>query len=132
MAKKRRGGRQPGKWELVDPLEFRRWRDQNKLSRARLAGLMGVSSTSIQNWETGNAVPSPRYQERLAELMKDPAVVAAAPARRGGGALGGRAADGGSGVMATGEIVTAYLKSSPELAEEELVALIRAVRQALS
>lgn len=131
MARKRRGGRQPGKWELVDPLEFRRWRDQNKLSRARLAGLMGVSSTSIQNWETGNAVPSRRYQERLAELMKDPTAVAAAPVRRGGGGGFVESPDAAAGVLATGEIVTAYVKGSPDLAQDDLVALIRAVRQAL-
>lgn len=127
MAKKRRGGRQPGKWELVDPLEFRRWRDQQKLSRARVASLLGVSSTSVQNWETGNAVPSRRYQERLAELMKDPSAATAPTARRAAGVGGGD----GAAVLATGEIVRAYLSGAPDLGREDLVGLIRAVRQAL-
>lgn len=128
-SRKRRGGRKPGKWELVDPLEFRRWREVQRLSRARLASLLSVSGTSIQNWETGHAVPSRRYQERLAELMKSPNLINAAsgarPAPRG---------DGGDPavIMATGAIVSAYVQGTSKLGTEGLLEVIRTVRRALS
>lgn len=130
MAKKarRRGGRKPGKWELVDPLEFPRWREQQRLSRARVAELVNVSATSVQNWELGHAVPSRHHQERLAELMKNPSVAGAAPSR-GLGPVG----DGDPSVVeATGAIVTAYMKGDPKLSPEDLLGLIRTVRQALA
>ncbi|MCO5166009.1 MAG: helix-turn-helix domain-containing protein [Planctomycetes bacterium] len=126
----RRGGRKPGKWELVDPLEFRTWREQHRLSRARLAALLSVSATSIQNWEVGHAVPSHPHQQRLAELMKTPGVASlAAGARPGGPAAAG---DDPATIGATGAIVTAYLRRAPDLDQEELLGLIRAVRQALA
>ncbi len=132
MAKKaRRGGRKPGKWELVDPLEFRRWREQQRISRARLATMLDVSATSIQNWEVGHAVPSRPHQERLAELMKSPgaSVAGAAPRRP----LGLPAdADAQAVVDATGDIVAAYVKGTPEMKPEALLELIRTVRQALA
>jgi transcriptional regulator with XRE-family HTH domain len=127
-----RGGRPPGKWELVDPLEFRTWRQQQRLSRARLASLLDVSATSIQNWDTGNAVPSRKYQERLAELMKRPpgALEGAAPPRRPALATGG---DGdAAAISATGAIVAAYVKGAPEMDQEDLLLLIQTVRSALS
>ncbi len=130
MAKKarRRGGRKPGKWELVDPLEFRRWREQQRISRARLASLLGVSATSIQNWEVGHAVPSRPHQERMAELMKSPTAVSAAAAPRP--TVFGE--DVGAVIDATGAIITAYVKGAPDLSQDELLELIRTVRQALS
>ncbi|MCW8141523.1 MAG: helix-turn-helix transcriptional regulator [Planctomycetota bacterium] len=124
----RRGGRKPGKWELVDPLEFRTWREQQRISRARLAALLSVSATSIQNWEVGHAVPSHHHQERLAELMKTPGVARLAQ----GASPRALAEDGGAAIGATGAIVTAYLRGAPNLEEDELLGLIRAVRQALS
>ena len=62
MAKSKRGGRKPGAWTLLKPTDLIGFREKNKISRARLAGALGVSSTSIQNWETGNAVPTDKSQ----------------------------------------------------------------------
>jgi DNA-binding transcriptional regulator YiaG len=128
-ARKRRGGRKPGKWELVDPLEFRRWREVQRLSRARLASLLSVSGTSIQNWETGHAVPSRKYQERLAELMKSPGMI-----NLGGGGRPTSRSDAGDPavIMATGAIVSAYVQGTSKLGPESLLEVIRTVRRALS
>lgn len=70
MAKKKAGGRKRGTWD-VTPEAFEEWRRGQKLSRARLAKVLGVSSTSVQNWGTGTAVPSARYQEAIARLMAE-------------------------------------------------------------
>jgi len=128
-SRKRRGGRKPGKWELVDPLEFRRWREVHCLSRARLASLLSVSGTSVQNWETGLAVPSRKYQERLAELMKSPNLASLAPSARPAARI-----DAGDPavIMATGAIVTAYVQGASKLGPERLLEVIRTVRRALS
>lgn len=125
----RRGGRKPGKWELVDPLEFRRWREQQRISRARLAAMLSVSATSIQNWEVGNVVPSHQHQERLAGLMKTPGVATIAQSIR---PQADRGPDSGAVVEATGAIVTAYVKVAPKLEPDELLGVIRTVRQALA
>lgn len=127
-SRKQRGGRKPGKWELVDPLEFRRWREVQRLSRARLAALLSVSGTSIQNWETGHAVPSRKYQERLADLMKSPNLAVLVP--------GPRSTPRGDGdpavIEATGAIVSAYVQGVSKLGPEGLLEVIRTVRRALS
>jgi DNA-binding transcriptional regulator YiaG len=66
----RRGGRRPGTWtDGLTADKIRGWRESSKLSRATLANLMDVSPTSIQNWETGTAIPTARYQKALRELM---------------------------------------------------------------
>lgn len=62
--RQQRGGRSPGHWELVQPDELRRFREEQRLSRAKLANLVGVSATSVQNWESGR-VASLKIQRRL-------------------------------------------------------------------
>jgi DNA-binding XRE family transcriptional regulator len=69
-ARRRRGGRVRGSWDVA-PAAFKAWRQGQSISRARFAKLLGVSSTSVQNWETGNAVPSPQFQAAIARFMKD-------------------------------------------------------------
>lgn len=66
---KKRGGRKRGKWTLSRE-EFRDWRIRHKLSRAVLGKMLGVSSTTIQNWEKGTAVPLPKHQYAIAAAMK--------------------------------------------------------------
>src|SRR5689334_19794207 len=74
-----RGGRKPGKWTAVTPDEIRAFRQDNQISRSRLAGALGVSSTTIQNWETDNGVAMPRLQQKVADLIKaGPAALATA------------------------------------------------------
>jgi predicted transcriptional regulator len=64
----------------------------------------------------------------MAELMKSPTAVSAAAAPRP--AVFGE--DAGAVIDATGAIITAYVKGAPDLSQEELLELIRTVRQALS
>lgn len=129
-AKKRRGGRKPGEWKLLTPEKLRAYRDENKISRARLAEALGVSSTSVQNWETG-AVASMKIQQRLAELIAaGPSAIV--PTRKSS-SLWDTSRNGGdaAAVAATGTIVTGYVQTSQNLGSDDLVTLIRAIRQAL-
>jgi transcriptional regulator with XRE-family HTH domain len=129
-AGKRRGGRKPGTWTLLTEDKLREWRAANKVSRARLAKMLGVSSTSIQNWEFGT-VASMKMQRRLAELMAaGPAVIAPPP--RHSPAWGGRSeSTGAAAITATGTIVASYVQNK-KVETAELQDLVKAVRQALS
>jgi DNA-binding transcriptional regulator YiaG len=121
-----RGGRKPGKWEFVTPEAIRAHRRENALSRAKLANQLGVSTTSIQNWESGRPA-SLKIQRQLRDLMdgKSPA--------------GAQAPTGASGepeasvIRTTGSIVAAYLQSSKTtLQPAQLAKLVRSVRMALT
>jgi transcriptional regulator with XRE-family HTH domain len=131
-----RGGRRELVWKLLTGEQLKAWRLENGVSRARLAQILGVSSTSVQNWETGT-VATMRTQQRLAELMKAPP--AAIPPRRRAPSLwdaGGQQQRQQPVVdptlTAVGTIVSEYLKGAKGLGGDELVSLITAVRQALS
>ncbi len=140
---KRRGGRTPGQWTLLAKDDLSGFRKTQKLSRSALANTLGVSSTSIQNWETGRSVPLTRFQQQLVDLMKGGGVpAAAARGRRGRGSNGAAsngASSGGVGssetsLTATAEIVKGFLATSAgaKLSAEELVNLTVSLRAALS
>lgn len=124
-----RGGRKPGTWELVSPEQIRAYREAHAVSRASLAGQLGVSGTTIQNWETGHAVATKKAQERLAQVLggapRSSAPAASTPAARPSPSSGYDSA-----VEATGRIVAAFL-GSVKLKRGELGGVIREVREAL-
>lgn len=126
-AAKGRGGRKPGKWELTTPEEIREYRRAHGLSRAKLAAKLKVSTTSIQNWESGR-VASRKIQERLRALMDgEPApIMPSSPA-----AAAARGAVSGSAMSATAEIVASYVRTQKNLKPDELIELVRKVRHAL-
>lgn len=145
MAKKKksakgRGGRTPGQWTLLQKDDLSGFRKTQKLSRSALSNLLGVSSTSIQNWETGRSVPLTRFQQQLVDLMKGGVPATAARGRRGRGSNGaaptGPVASGGSesSLTATAEIVKGFLATSAggKLSADELVNLTVSLRAALS
>lgn len=70
----RKGGRKPGVWSGVTKEELVRFRSERKVSRALLAKTLGVSATSIQNWERGSAIPVKRTQEALRAVIDGPAL----------------------------------------------------------
>jgi DNA-binding XRE family transcriptional regulator len=132
MAKKggRRGGRKPGEWKLVKPEQLREYRATNKVSRARLAQMLGVSSTSVQNWET-DTVATMKIQQRLAELFAaGPAAIL--PRMKQQSPWQRDAGEGNSVLSATGTIVASYVKARSDVGADELVGLIKSVRSALS
>lgn len=112
------------------------------MSRANVASTLGVSSTSIQNWETGHAVATAKMQQKLADLMnasapavttttrgKPPARVAspngAAPhAPNGDPAL----------IQATASIVVEAIRAGGKrsVSAKELGVMVRTVRDALA
>ena len=129
--RRRRGGRKPGEWKLVTPEQLRDYRSTNKISRARLAQMLGVSSTSVQNWETGT-VASMKIQQRLAELIAaGPAAIL--PPRKQASLWDMAARDKNDpAITTTGTIVAGYVSTHSGMSAEDLIGLIRSVRQALS
>lgn len=135
-----RGGRKPGTWTLVSPAELRGWREKHKMSRGSVAATLGVSSTSIQNWETGHAVATTKMQQKLADLMKAPAPAAPAPSRRGAtpSALNGAAPHAVNGdpnlIQATASIVVEAIRAGGKrsVSAKELGLMVRTVRDALA
>lgn len=121
--KRARGGRKPGKWEVVTPDEILTYRRSQGLSRAKLADLLKVSATSIQNWETGR-VASRKIQHRLRALIDGQA----AP---GNSAIPEPPPQDEIAIATTGEIISAYLQTQKALKPEQLTQLVRSVRRAL-
>jgi DNA-binding XRE family transcriptional regulator len=110
------------------------------MSRASVAKTLGVSSTSIQNWETGHSVATTKMQQRLADLMKAPASAATS----GRGPSGTPAANGATPhaatngdpalIQATASIVIEALRAGGKknVSAKEIGLLVRTVRDALA
>lgn len=67
--KKGSGGRPPGKWSKIKRDEIKSFREAHSISRARFAGILGVSPTSVQNWEVGKATAIPRIQAKMRQVI---------------------------------------------------------------
>lgn len=140
----RRGGRKPGQWVHVTQEAVGKFRKGAQLSRGKLAEMLGVSSTSVQNWEAGHSVPMPRYQQKLAELITSggakpsPSASESAPTRvRSRQAVPLSAASPEVEVTrlsVAGEIMKDYLATpqGAKVSQEQLVALTRALMGALT
>jgi DNA-binding transcriptional regulator YiaG len=125
--RKGRGGRKPGVWTQVKPEQIVAYRKAQRLSRASLARALGVSSTTIQNWETGKSAATAKAQARLAEAMSgNPRQLAP----KAGDAPKNGAAGSDMVIDATARIVTAFL-SSAKIKREDLRGVIQEVRSAL-
>ncbi len=137
----RRGGRKPGAWTLITPQALRGWRESQKMSRAGVASALDVSSTSVQNWEMGAAVATPKMQQRLADLIKAPAPSGAAPKRGKSAAptssngAGSRSVNGDPVlIQATASIVVEAIRvgGKRSVSAKELGLMVRTVRDALA
>lgn len=129
-----RGGRKPGKWIHLTVDTLKSYRKDAGVSRGALAKTLGVSSTSVQNWETGRSVPMKRYQMLLADLVAGGTVPAGpepAPAARTNGHGGGDAVHAAR-LTATGEVVRSYLATGAKVTPDGLVALTKALQAALA
>lgn len=109
-----------GTWKHVQPDEILAYRKDNGISRAKLAATLGVSATSVQNWEGGRVAALPT-QRRLRALI-DGEEIAPAP---------GASPEKDCVVTVTGQIVAAYLTHQEPLDGPELSELIRRVKRAL-
>lgn len=144
---KNRGGRKPGTWIAgLDGKKISAWRAETHTSRNRLASHLGVSSTSIQNWETGMAVPVRQTQLRITEIVKSIPTTEAALRVLGKGNGKGKTNGNGNGhesghepfgsievavVDGTAQIVASLLAST-KVPAEEIPQIITSVRKALS
>jgi DNA-binding transcriptional regulator YiaG len=126
---KRRPGRQKGEWRLVTPEKIREFRTSNKLSRATMSKVLGVSSTTIQNWETNLVVATNKAQSRLAELMAKPSLLHSFN-RQPQSAHYATNLVAEAELQATGAIVSAYLSAHPKEVGN-IAEMVRNVRQAL-
>ena len=111
-------------WRFVQPEEILAYRQEHGLSRAKLADSLGVSTTSIQNWERGR-VAALETQRRLRSLIDGE------PLLPGGLATLPQPAAQDSLVMMTGQIVAAYLSTQTDLDPTRIPELIRTVKDAL-
>lgn len=128
-APRRRGGRKAGTWTVVTPEKIRAYREANGISRATLARLLGVSSTSVVNWETGRAVASLPIQARLQELLtREPLATLLPPSGAGPAAAAPSAAPE---LEVVGKILVTYLQNV-KIEPVDLPALVKGVRGALS
>ncbi len=139
---RRRGGRKKGEWILLTSDSLGRYRKAANLSRAKLAEIMDVSSTTIQNWESGKAVPTKKSQARLADLIQGgpPAAahatetVARSTPRPHVSSSANGGATTGVELTVTGEILKAFLATAQggKTSQEQLVQLTRSLRAALA
>jgi hypothetical protein len=128
----RRGGRMPGTWKLTNPEALLEFRKTHKISRARLAGMLG-SASARPPYRTTGTVASQKIQQKLADIMKE-GFAAFIPLRRGAGGGGWVGASGpvNPTIMTSGTIVNAFLASQEKpLEQDALIGLIRSVRIAL-
>jgi len=127
-----RGGRRPGSWEVVTPKEIVTFREEQGLSRARLAEMLDVSTTSIQNWETGR-VASRRIQERLRTVIDGGTLPDARCSEAAEVAHGwANGARDQATISTIGQIVTAYLGTQRGMKPGDVAELVRSVKQALT
>jgi len=105
------------------------------MSRSGVAKALGVSSTSIQNWETGHAVATAKVQQRLADLMSAPATSSPTPTASAAAAAPGPAVNGNPTlIQSTAAIVIEAIRvgGKKNLSARELGLLVRTVRDALA
>lgn len=127
--KTRPGGRKPGAWTHVTPEQIREYRASNKLSRVTLAALLGVSSTTIVNWETGKGTASLPTQARLRDLLSRKPLTALVSRPTLRPSVNGE--DSSGALEAVGKIVAAYLQGT-KIDRDALPGLIKRVRAALA
>lgn len=138
--KKGRGGRVKGVWKTgLSGDVMRQFRKDHKVSRGKMAKMLGVSSTTIQNWEVGVAVPTPKNQAELERVLKGEKIQKNGQkpkATNGTVSQAPFAHDDHHGVelSITGQIVSAWLGSpriKGNVSQDDLVGLVRSVRSAL-
>lgn len=61
------------------PKEIKRLRVAHGHTQKSLAELIGADATSVSRWERGRDLPSPMFQERLAELIRSNSTGVLAP-----------------------------------------------------
>ena len=107
--RKSKGGRKPGHWRAgLSGEKLRAWREQAKVSRGKLAKALGKSATSVQNWETGRAIPFQKTQHALVEIMRT-GVASQGQVTHRSGSVAGSSGDAREAavITATGQIVAA-------------------------
>lgn len=104
-------GRPKGVWSVLQAGALRPWRESNNISRGKLASMLKVSPTSIQNWESDKAIPSTKYQEAIVSLMSGNVPTMNNTPKRGRPPKNTTSANvvDMSGASSVGSIVTSYV-----------------------
>lgn len=121
--------RKPAEWAILKPLDLLNFRKKHQISRIKLAGMMGVSSTSVQNWESGTCAPSEENQKKLKKLMEDRLV-----SDEHGNSVRPcfLLAKSDEVIRTTGFIANVYLRNKPDFPADQVPKLITDIRAALS
>ena len=67
-----RGERAPSRSFEVDPMDVKRIRDGYKLSQSQFAALLGISVSTLRNWEQGRRTPEGPARILLQVAAKHP------------------------------------------------------------
>lgn len=110
---------------------FRAAREARGLSRGALATQLGVSPSSLFNWESGKSTPRGQNLEKISTFMNEPS---SAMASVGPTAESGRGSGPASPEAALGaaQVASAYLASGQPLTTDQVVAFVSELRKALS
>lgn len=124
-------------WAITTFSALETWRERQRLSKRRVADLLGVTNSTYHNWARGRAVATPAAQQRILDLIRGDAAPQP-PARTSGGLRPpvGSTDDGVGEVKAvldsTAQIMSTFLlETRLTLTPEQLGDLVREVRQAL-
>jgi putative transcriptional regulator len=78
----RRGKAKPSRVFTYDAIDIRRLRESVDVSQSQFARMIGVSKSTLQNWEQGRRQPRGPAKALLRVFEKDPKAVARALADR--------------------------------------------------
>lgn len=80
VVKQKTGGRPRGEWVALKPEDIVKWREEHDVSVGKLAEALGVSPTSVKNWETDAVVATLEKQTEIAALLELDGLEGTAPA----------------------------------------------------
>lgn len=115
------------------PSDLRSTREAHGLSRGALASRLGVSSSSLFNWESGKSVPQGQNLAKIARFMSEvqpvqrATAVEKAPPRERVGSPGSPEA-----ALGAAQVASAYLAAGHPLSASQVIAFVRDLRKALS
>jgi len=114
-----------------DASDLRSTREGRGLSRGALASRLGVSTSSLFNWEVGKSAPRGRNLEKIASFMSEDRSAPAATAATAK-ALPGEGSGSPEAVMGAAQVASAYLATGQPLSTSQVIAFVRDLREALS
>ncbi len=111
-------GKRKQEWTLLTFKDLEEWRERKGLSWKEAAGALGVTDGTWGNWKRKSSAPTKSTQARALEVINTPAPVAEP-----------KSTD--VAMQTTAQIVTTFLAANQKVSGDELVKMVRGVRQAV-